>query len=62
MIVEISLKVEGTHRHASTHAAGVVIGHEKLSKIVPLYRDENTNTNPLDFCILFRPITRYKIN
>ena len=36
-IIDVSLKIEGTHRHASTHAAGVVIGHEKLSKVVPLY-------------------------
>ena len=26
-IIDVSLKIEGTHRHASTHAAGVVIGH-----------------------------------
>ena len=25
-VVDISLKLEGVHRHASTHAAGVVIG------------------------------------
>ena len=42
-IIDVSLKIEGTHRHASTHAAGVVIGHEKLSKVVPLYKDQNTN-------------------
>ena len=52
-VVDISLKVEGTHRHASTHAAGVVIGHEKLSKVVPLYRDENTNTNATQFSMKF---------
>ncbi len=52
-VVDISLKVEGTHRHASTHAAGVVIGHEKLSKVVPLYRDENTNTNATQFSMKY---------
>ena len=31
--------LEGVTRHASTHAAGVVIGTEPLIEIVPLYRD-----------------------
>ena len=38
-LIEISLKLEGLHRHASTHAAGVVIGRERLTNYVPLYRD-----------------------
>ena len=52
-IIEVSLKIEGTHRHASTHAAGVVIGHEKLSKVVPLYKDQNTNTNATQFSMKY---------
>ena len=52
-IIDVSLKIEGTHRHASTHAAGVVIGHEKLSKVVPLYKDQNTNTNATQFSMKF---------
>jgi DNA polymerase-3 subunit alpha len=30
------------HRHASTHAAGVVIGDRPLEQLVPLYRDPKT--------------------
>ncbi len=52
-IIDLSLKIEGTHRHASTHAAGVVIGHEKLSKVVPLYKDQNTNTNATQFSMKY---------
>ncbi|MDC3156655.1 DNA polymerase III subunit alpha [Pelagibacteraceae bacterium] len=52
-IIDVSLKIEGTHRHASTHAAGVVIGHEKLSKVVPLYKDQNTNTNATQFSMKY---------
>ncbi len=52
-IIDISLKIEGSHRHASTHAAGVVIGHEKLSKVVPLYKDQNTNTNATQFSMKY---------
>ncbi len=35
----IAQKLEGLHRHASTHAAGIVIGDRALSELVPLYRD-----------------------
>jgi DNA polymerase-3 subunit alpha len=41
-LLDISLKLEGMHRHASTHAAGVVIGFRKLSEIVPLYSDHRS--------------------
>jgi DNA polymerase-3 subunit alpha len=41
-LIEISLKLEGLHRHASTHAAGIVIGREPLTRYVPLYRDAKT--------------------
>ena len=41
-LLEISLKLEGLHRHASTHAAGIVIGREQLTQYVPLYRDSKT--------------------
>ncbi len=32
-------RLEGLPRHASTHAAGVVIGDRPLDELVPLYRD-----------------------
>src|SRR6202166_2106188 len=35
----IALKLEGLNRHASTHAAGIVIGERSLTELVPLYRD-----------------------
>ena len=38
-LLDISLKLEGLYRHASTHAAGVVIGDRPLVDLVPLYRD-----------------------
>jgi DNA polymerase III alpha subunit len=38
-MLEIALKLEGLYRHASTHAAGVVIGDRPLDELVPLYRD-----------------------
>lgn len=38
-LLAIALQLEGLNRHASTHAAGVVIGDRVLSELVPLYRD-----------------------
>jgi DNA polymerase III subunit alpha len=36
---DIAQKLEGLTRHASTHAAGIVIGDRPLRELVPLYRD-----------------------
>jgi DNA polymerase-3 subunit alpha len=38
-LIDIAMKLEGLYRHASTHAAGVVIGDRALDELVPLYRD-----------------------
>jgi len=38
-LLENALALEGLTRHASTHAAGVVIGNKPLIQLVPLYRD-----------------------
>jgi DNA polymerase-3 subunit alpha len=42
-LIEIALQLEGLYRHASTHAAGVVIGDRPLSELVPLYRDPRSD-------------------
>ena len=39
----IAQKLEGLYRHASTHAAGLVIGDRPLSELVPLYRDPKSS-------------------
>ncbi len=38
-LIETALRLEGLYRHASTHAAGVVIGDRPLRQLIPLYRD-----------------------
>ena len=43
-LIDVSRKLEGLHRHASTHAAGIVIGQEALTHYVPLYRDPKTGS------------------
>jgi DNA polymerase-3 subunit alpha len=40
---DIALKLEGLYRHASTHAAGIVIGDRPLAQLVPLYRDPKSD-------------------
>ena len=48
-LLEIAQKLEGLYRHASTHAAGMVIGDRPLDELVPLYRDPKSSF----------PITQY---
>lgn len=42
-LLQISQKLEGLYRHASTHAAGIVIADRPLIELVPLCRDANSN-------------------
>ena len=42
-LLTIALKLEGLYRHASTHAAGLVIGDRPLDELVPLYRDPRSD-------------------
>ena len=39
ILLETAMKLEGLYRHASTHAAGLVIGDRSLTDLVPIYRD-----------------------
>ncbi len=50
-LLDIGLKLEGMHRHASTHAAGVVIGSKPLMEMVPLYFDGESTM----------PVTQYSM-
>ncbi|MHA7872121.1 MAG: DNA polymerase III subunit alpha, partial [Hyphococcus sp.] len=50
-LLEKALKLEGLYRHASTHAAGVVIGDRALDALVPLYRDPRSEM----------PVTQYNM-
>jgi len=42
-LFEITGKIEGLYRHASTHPAGVVIGDRPLDELLPLYRDPRSD-------------------
>jgi len=43
-LLEIAQKLEGLYRHASTHAAGMVIADRPLVELVPLTLDPKSNT------------------
>ena len=42
-LISIARPLEGLNRHASTHAAGVVIGDRPLDQLIPLYRDPRSD-------------------
>jgi DNA polymerase-3 subunit alpha len=48
-LIETAKKLEGLTRHASTHAAGVVIGTQPLIETVPLYRDPRSGAAVTQF-------------
>jgi DNA polymerase-3 subunit alpha len=48
-LLSIALQLEGLYRHASTHAAGVVIGDRPLQKLCPLYRDPKSDIPATQF-------------
>ena len=42
-LFEISINLEGLYRHASTHAAGIVIADRPLIELVPIYTDPRSD-------------------
>ena len=50
-MLDIGVKLEGLYSHASTHAAGVVIGDRPLAELVALYRDPHADM----------PVTQYNM-
>ncbi len=52
-LLDIGLKLEGLYRHASTHAAGVVISDQPLDEFVPLYRDPRSNMAATQFSMKY---------
>jgi DNA polymerase-3 subunit alpha len=52
-LLAIARKLEGLYRHASTHAAGIVIGDRPLSELVPMYRDPRSDMGVTQFNMKF---------
>jgi len=52
-LTDMGMKLEGLYRHASTHAAGVVIGDRPLDELIPLYRDQKSDIPVTGFNMKF---------
>ena len=52
-LFEISLDLEGLYRHASTHAAGIVISDKSLMEILPLYKDPKSEIPVTQFSMKY---------
>jgi DNA polymerase-3 subunit alpha len=52
-LLDIGLRLEGLFRHASTHAAGVVIGDRRLDELVPLYQDPRSTMAATQFSMKY---------
>lgn len=52
-MIDIGKKLEGLYRHASTHAAGVVIGDRPLADLVPLYKDQGSELPATQFSMKY---------
>ncbi|GJL89487.1 MAG: DNA-directed DNA polymerase [Minwuia thermotolerans] len=52
-LIDQALQLEGLYRHASTHAAGVVIGDRRLDELVPLYRDPKSDMPVTQFSMKY---------
>ncbi len=52
-LLDIGKKLEGLYRHASTHAAGVVIADRPLAELIPLYRDPRSDMPVTQFSMKY---------
>jgi DNA polymerase-3 subunit alpha len=52
-LMDIGLKLEGLYRHASTHAAGIIIGDRPLDELVPTYRDPRSDMPVTQFSMKY---------
>lgn len=52
-LINTGLQLEGLYRHASMHAAGIVIGNENIDELVPVYSDGETDLAITQFNMKF---------
>src|SRR6185295_13161061 len=52
-LFDLAMQLEGLYRHASTHAAGLVIGDRPLDQLVPLYRDPRSSMPVTQFSMKY---------
>ncbi|MFQ8736152.1 MAG: DNA polymerase III subunit alpha, partial [Bilophila wadsworthia] len=47
-LIDISMRLEGLSRHASTHAAGVVVSDKPMDEYLPIYRGKRRTVTQFD--------------
>lgn len=52
-LLEVALRLEGLARHASTHAAGVVVAPSDLEDFCPVYKDQKTGSLTTQFSMKY---------
>ena len=52
-LINIALRLEGLTRHASTHAAGLVVTPEPLTEYLPLYTDPKSGSQVTQFVMSY---------
>ncbi len=55
-VLSTALILEGLHRHASIHAAGIVIAAKDLMEVVPVYRDVNSSMLVIQYSMKYADI------
>ncbi len=55
-VLSTALILEGLHRHASIHAAGIVIAAKDLMEIVPVYKDINSTMLVIQYSMKYADI------
>lgn len=52
-LVNLGIKLEGLFRHASTHAAGIVIADRPIYEVSPLYKDDKSDLFATQFSMKY---------
>ena len=56
-LLDLGLKLEGLHRHASTHAAGIVIANQNLLDLIPLYKDSKSDMPVVQYSMKYTELS-----
>lgn len=58
-VISTALHLEGVHRHASTHAAGIIIAGTDIVDYVALYKDPSSELNILQYSMKYAELSGF---
>lgn len=56
-VLIVALSLEGLHRHASVHAAGIIISSKDLVDVIPVCKDENSDSLIVQYSMKYAELT-----